>query len=181
MRNIHPLTTSGIGLALGCLACILSGYPLVACGFAFAGYFFTLPEVPKYTSVFQFIMFPVQGFLIGFSLDYGHDFFPATTIMMTLIPLATLPRLVFYKQLLHTKLLWLEPALMLIVLGIYFTSNITLHNSWPYWIFPLMPIVFNFYLFRSFVVEGLFYQQESKKVKMPGQGVEAPDITGEKW
>jgi peroxiredoxin len=84
---------------------------------------------------------------------------------------------VFYKQLLHTKLLWLEPLLMLIVIGIYFSSNLMLHNSWPYWLFPVLPIVFNFYLFRSFILEGIFYKREAKKIKMPDQGIEAPDFT----
>jgi peroxiredoxin len=177
MKNIHPLTTAGIGLAIGSIASLLSGYSLVACGFAFAGYFFTLPEVPKYTSVYQFIMFPIQGFLIGFSLDYGHAVFPATTVLMTLIPLATLPRLVFYNQMVHSKLLWVEPLLMLIVAGIYFSFNIIQHHTWPHWIFPIMPFAFNLYLFKSFVQEGISYRREAKESKMPGPGSEAPDFT----
>lgn len=176
MKKLHPLTTSGIGLALGSLACILSGYPLVACGFALAGYFFTVPELPKYTSVYQFIMLPIHGFLVGFSLDYGHDFYPATTILMTLIPLATFPRIVFLNFMTHTRMLWLEPFLMVVVLGLYFYSNIVWHNSWPYWVFPLLPMTLNFYLFQGFMKEGISYKKEAKESKMPGPGSEAPDF-----
>jgi peroxiredoxin len=177
MKNIHPLTTAGIGLAIGSLASLLSGYPLIGCAFAFAGYFFTLPEIPKFTSVFQFIMFPVQGFLIGFSLDHGQHEFPWMTIMMTLIPLSTLPRLVFQNQMVHTRLLWLEPFLTSVALIIYFTSNVLQHHNWPYWVFPVMPIAFNFYLFKSFLIEGIFYRRNAKEIKMPEPGIEAPDFT----
>jgi peroxiredoxin len=176
MKNIHPLTTAGIGLAVGSLTCLFSGFPMLATAFAFTGYFFTLPEVPKYTSVYQFIMFPIHGLLMGLSLDYGHSGIPVLSILLPLIAIAPLLRLVFFNQMVHTKLLWVEPALTVIFLAVYLSFNIIQHREWPSWVFPILPMAFNVYLFQGFLVEGIAYNRAAKQSKMISVGTEAPDF-----
>ena len=176
MKNIHPLTTAGIGLAIGSIACLFSGFPLLATAFAFTGYFFTLPEVPKYTSIFQFITFPIQGLLLGLSLDYGRAGFPVFAAFLFLVALGPLLRLIFFKTFMHTKLLWVEPTMTVLFFVAYFYFNLTQHREWPSWVFPLFPMAFNIYLFQGFLVEGIAYNKIAAQSKMIDVDSPAPDF-----
>jgi peroxiredoxin len=176
LKTIHPLTTAGLGLLTASVALIFSGYPAVAAGISVAGYMFTFSEVPKYSSWYQFIMLPLQGFVLGFAIDQLHPGFPAFSVIMTLSGVTGLLRLIFSNQMLHTKFLWVEPVLTLIGIGGYFFFNIEGHYGWQSWFYPVVPYAFNIYLFQGFVFEGIHLNKLAKNSGMIEVGNLAPDF-----
>ena len=176
LKNIHPLTTAGLGALAASVALIFSGNPAVAAGISLVGYMFTFSEVPKYSSYYQFIMLPLQGFVLGFALDRMQVGFPAFSIIMTLSGTAGLLRLIFNNQMLHTKFLWVEPLFTLIGIGGYFFFNIEQHRNWQSWFYPVLPYAFNIYLFKGFVQEGIHLRKILRNSGMIEIGKPAPDF-----
>jgi peroxiredoxin len=176
MKKLHPMTTAGVGLACAAVALLFSGYPAIASALALVGYFFTGPEIPKFTSWYQFVMFPLQGIILGFTLDYGHDRFPFFTVALFLIPFAPLLRLLFYKSMLHAKFLWVEPPLVAAAIGLWIAGNLVDPQGWPGWFYPVPPIIFTLHLLISFLSEGIFFNRLAKQERETNVGSKAPDF-----
>lgn len=176
MKNIHPLTTAGIGIGVAALAALFSGNYILSGGLGVAGYFFTLPEVPKFSSYYQYVMFLLHGTIIGGSLDLLVHSVPVFSIAMFLGVFATLPRLVFMRQVMHTKLLWLEPLMLTAAYGGWIAGAIMHYTEWPVWLYPLLPLAFATYLVRGFVIEGRAYLRIEHGESSALTGTAAPDF-----
>ncbi|TND10084.1 MAG: thiol-specific antioxidant protein [Bacteroidetes bacterium] len=184
MKKIHPLTTAGIGMGTAAAALLFSGYQPVACALALMAYFFTLPEVPKYSSPYQFVFFLAQGALLGYTLDFGQYRFPFFTVILFLVALTPLLRLIFYKPMLHARYLWVEPPLVLIILAGWLITNLIYPQGWQTWFYPLPPIGFTIYLIVIFLIEGRDLLRVAKaagntRVGMPAPDFELPDQSGQ--
>jgi thioredoxin-dependent peroxiredoxin len=184
MKRIHPLTTIGLSLAMASVALVFSGYQPIACALALIGYFCTLPEVPKITSLYQNIVFPLQGTALGFTLDYGKDRFPFFTLICTLIAIAPMFRIYFHNAMKHTRFLWVEPSLLLVAIGGYVYANLEFSEGWAGWFYPAPPMAFSLFLTVGFIKGGmklitLASQQKDTSIGKPAPDFELPDQTGQ--
>lgn len=176
MKTIHPQTTLGLVLAAAAVALLFSDYGAIACAAALVGYFFTLPEVPKYTSLYQFVVFPLQGLVLGFTLDFGHERLPYFSIVLLLICFAILTRVIFQRYLLHTKMLWLDPLIILLAVSGWVSVNLVYREGWQSWFYPVMPALFSGHLVTAFYKEGKAMRDMAKAGIDAAIGKPAPDF-----
>ncbi|MBI3511308.1 MAG: redoxin domain-containing protein [Bacteroidetes bacterium] len=176
MKKMHHLTTAGIGLGAASVATLFSGYTSIASALALVAYFFTLSEVPKLSSWYQFVMLAILGPILGYTLDHGHARFPFFTVIIFITAILPLFRLIFYKAMLHTKLLWAEPPLILLCIGAYVCVNIFYPQGWQAWFYPVLPMAFTAHLVSVFVIEGRSMKKIKEKQGDTRVGSPAPDF-----
>lgn len=182
--NTVPLPSILSGLfQSSAIILIYYGYTLPAQIFTLAGALLLGIDMPKFTTSFQLFLGLSSATIMGLSFEFGMDHFPLLMLALFLSAAAILLRLVFYKNMLHTRFLWLDPFIFLIALICYFSANIYYHYSWQGWIFPCLYFLFGIKLLTGQVHEGKAYVKLSKngygaKVGMPSPDFSLPDQNG---
>jgi peroxiredoxin len=195
MKQVHPLTTAATGFLAAGIATYFSGYPIIASAACLVAIQMCGPEIPKFSSWYQIIVITLASVFLGITLDYAdnslsgfllpfgitnlgptHYYIPFQTITMLLVNFALLFRLVFYKNALHSRFLWVEPTALLLGIAAMVTGNLVYHARWSDWFFPVIPILFTLNLVIGFVREGRFLNKLASKEQGTKVGSTAPDF-----
>lgn len=142
MKKIHVSTTVGLILDLAAIACFAFDYYLVAAILALVGYFASIKEVSKYTSLYQFVVVFLSAIILGLSLDQPFVGIPWMTIALVFAAAGSILRIAFFKFFSYTGQSWFEPTLFLLALSTYLVGNLIGDYSWEAWTFPAIIILF---------------------------------------
>ena len=142
MKRIHPSTTFGLALNLAAIAFLLSGYAIVAACLALVGYFASIKEVSKYTSLYQFLVVFLSAIVLGSAIDQPFGVIPWMTACLVLAAAGSIIRIAFFSVFSYTGHSWWEPLMFVLSLGVYITGNLLGDLGWMGWTFPLVIILF---------------------------------------
>lgn len=119
MKNrIHPFTTLGVLLLImGFAATFLA--PSAAPVLVAVAYGFTMLEFLSHTSRYQFGMLILAGVTLGVLLDLQGTGLPVMTVALVLAVVATILRQAQMQVFTYVNHNWVEPALMVVAIGLY--------------------------------------------------------------
>jgi peroxiredoxin len=158
MKVIHWNTLAGLTIAVAGALLIFSGHTFIAGGVLALAYWVVVPDVPKFTSWFNILSGTLVAFFLGFAFDHGSGHFPFITCATLLITCAIMLRLVFYRQMLHTRLLWVDALFLLGGFACYVTGNLMYPQGWAQWVLPILPSPLSLMLVAGFIREGRAYK-----------------------
>jgi len=153
MKKIHVSTTVGLILDLAALACFVGEYYLIASIFSLIGYFSSIKEVSKYTSLYQFVVVFLSAIILGLSLDQPLGVTPFMTIALILAAGGSILRIAFFKLFSYTGKSWFEPTFFLLALITYVVGNLIGDYSWEAWTFPAIIILFTGILAKGILID----------------------------
>ena len=142
MNRIHVFTTVGLIFVFTGIALMPSELPLLAAVYALTGYLFSIKEVSKYTSRYQFSTVFFAAIILGISLDKNWQHLPLLTIAVALSAGGTILRIVFFRTFGYARYTWFEPLMFVLAVLFYFSGNIVSSNGWQGWAFPAVMIYF---------------------------------------
>src|ERR1051326_163267 len=177
-KNTTPFgTILSVLLQAACGFCIYKNYFLPAQILAVLSFYSVGPEVPKFTTWLQFVVWISSSILCGLSVEYGSAHFPLLSLSLFLCSVSVLLRLVFYTRFIHTQLLWFDASVFFLGCAGYVLANIFFPHSWQGWAMPVPVISFCLMLISNFIKEGNTY----KRIHSAGYGVKvnlpAPDFS----
>ncbi|MES2590320.1 MAG: peroxiredoxin family protein [Bacteroidota bacterium] len=140
MRRIHALTTAGLIFALTGIALIQSGLPWLASAYALMGYFFSLKEISKYTSGFQFFTLFLSAFTLGLSIDVRWWGIPFFTLACIIAAAGSTGRIIFFRKFGYSQYRWFEPFMFSFASLLYLAANLIHPSGWEGWLFPALII-----------------------------------------
>ena len=177
MKNF-PVNTC-IGLCLQLASCLLIYFKQETASriCALLGLLLATQDLPKFSSWFQYILVWTGSIILGQSLELGNGHIPLLTISVFVCVTAMQFRTVFYTTFIHTRVLWLDPSLLIASITIFVYANISQPIGWQGWVFPSPAFAFGILLISGFVQEGLGYKKESKNGYKVAIGKQAPDFT----
>ncbi len=142
MKRIHVFTTIGLIFVFTGIFLIPSALPLLATIYVLAGYLFSIKDVSKYTSWYQFLVVFFAATIFGLSLEKDFQHFPLLTLAVVVAAGGSILRIVFFLVFTHTKYNWFEPAMFALAVLLYLGGNIFFSYGWQGWTFPLIIIFF---------------------------------------
>lgn len=142
IQRIHLFTTIGLIFIATGTALMPSALPFLASIYALLAYFFSIKEVSKYTSAYQFIVVTAAALLIGLSIDPALRTMPLLTLSMFFAAAGSIYRIAFFRTFGYTQYAWYEPLMFFLSLGLYLAGNILGPSSWATWAFPPVIILF---------------------------------------
>jgi PAS domain S-box-containing protein len=182
-KKIHPSTTFGLALDLVAIAFLLVGYPIVSASLALVGYFASIKEVSKYTSLYQFVVVFLSAIVLGQAIDQPFGVFPWMTICLAFAAAGSIIRIAFFSVFSYTGHSWWEPSMFILALGLYVAGNLLGNTGWMGWSFPPVIILFTGILAWGILKDKkqlLAYTQGGYKVKIgaPASEFALPDQDG---
>lgn len=142
LKKIHPYTSVALLMIIAALVMFLAAVQDAACLLSVLAFFFTLREVSRFTSIFQFILIYVSAIFLGASLDIISGLPLLLTASMCFAASGSVLRIAFFRFFSYTSYSWLEPLCFLLSLGLYITSNVIYHPGWAHWLYPLPIVLF---------------------------------------
>lgn len=142
LKKIHPYTSIALLFNIAALVFLLAAFQDLACLLSMLGFFFTLREVSKYTSRFQFILIFSSALLLGASLDLINGNPLLLVLSMFFAACGAIVRIAFFRYFSYTSFSWFEPFCFIISLGAYLASNLLFPQDWQDWVFPAPVILF---------------------------------------
>lgn len=142
MKRIHVFTTIGLIFVFTGIFLMPSALPLLATIYVLAGYLFSIKDVSKYTSWYQFSVVFFAATIFGLSLEKDFQHFPLLTLAVVVAAGGSILRIVFFQVFTHTKYNWFEPAMFVLAVLLYLGGNIFFSYGWQGWTFPVIIIFF---------------------------------------
>jgi peroxiredoxin len=141
MKKVHPYTSIALLLNIVALVFMLND-SLLGSILSLLAFFFTLREVSKYTSVYQFVLIFLSALLLGLSIDWPNGHLPLTTLAMLFAAAGAVVRIAFFKTFSYTLYPWLEPLCFMLSLAAYVCSNLLFGHDWKGYVFPAPAVLF---------------------------------------
>ncbi|MCE9539715.1 MAG: peroxiredoxin family protein [Bacteroidetes bacterium] len=142
MKRIHVFTTIGLIFVFTGIALMPSQFPLLATIYILAGYLFSIKDVSKYTSWYQFLVVFFAAAIFGLSLEKDFLHFPLLTLAVVVAAGGSILRIVFFQEFTYTKYKWFEPTMFALAVLLYLSGNIFFFYGWQGWTFPVIIIFF---------------------------------------
>lgn len=142
LKKIHPYTSIALLFNLAALVFLLAAFQDPACLLSLLGFFFTLREVSKYTSRFQFILIFTSALLLGASLDLINSNPLLLVMSMFFAASGSILRIAFFRLFSYTAFSWFEPLCFFLSLGTYLSANLLFAQTCQEWVFPAPVIIF---------------------------------------
>jgi len=140
---MHLLTSLAALLCLAAVVAMALGYQGWPAAFGLAGFFLTLPEVPKYTSRFQFFTITLSALLLGLAIDIPNQNLPITALATFFAACVAIARIAFFRTFSYTAYPWFEPLFAFLSLAVYVLSAVLFNHDWKAWLFPAPLVVFS--------------------------------------
>jgi peroxiredoxin len=173
--RIPPFTTLGaLVFIIGILAVFL--VPAVAPTLMAVAYVGALLEFRKYTSRFQFGMLLVAGAALGVLLDREANGFPVMAIVLVLAALTTFLRQTKLFGLTYVNHTWMEPAMMVVAVGLYLTAALRPGTEWQHVALPLLPLLYAGGLTFLYVQDSILLRRKAIDGYRVQPGHAAPDF-----
>ncbi len=147
-----------------------------AMGVTVVAFGFTLFELKKYTSNFQFTMVMLCSSFLGISMDMVHGTWPVFTTSMFLSGTALISRQAWMQRFTYVNLLWFEPLILFIATGLLMTVLIPRPFDWQLWAMPALPYCFACGLTFGYVEDGLRIRRNTRFGYRIQVGEKAPEI-----
>ncbi len=183
MKRIHPLTTVSLLLDITGTALFFLAEPKFIASFIFlAAYLVALPEIAKFTSVYQFVVVMFSGLLLGLSFFYPSGS-PLLLAAIALLPLVMITRLIFFTTFGYTRLRYFEMLITILSLALFVSSNLLNKSGWPEWAIPAPIYYFSFYISYGVIADSRGLLLRTRKgygveVGNEAPGFELPDNEG---
>lgn len=142
IKRIHVLTTVGLIFVITGVLLAPSELPFLAPLYVLLGYLFTIKEVAKYTSWYQFATVFFAALALGLILNAGNYIFPLVALSVIVSAAGSIMRIVLFRIFCHTRYLFFEPLMLAIAILLYFVGNIWWNTGWESWVFP--PVILFF-------------------------------------
>jgi peroxiredoxin len=142
VNRIHLFTTIGLIFVATGLALFPSIFPFLAAIYGTLAYFFSIKEVSKYTSNYQFVVVTLSALLVGVSIDPALLSLPLLTLSLFTAAAGSIARIAFFRIFGYTQHSWFEPSMFLLSLALYLTGNLLHPSNWAGWTFPPLIILF---------------------------------------
>ncbi|TND10370.1 MAG: peroxiredoxin [Bacteroidetes bacterium] len=136
MKHFPKYTVSGLVLAFGGLAFLLTEWLWAGALLALTGYLVAMKEFSKFTSPLQFFTQFFSAATVGVLLDWPLTGVPYLVLVMLLSALVTFGRIVFFRFFGYTNYAWFEPATFIIALGVHLAGIFMGHGDWKAWVIP---------------------------------------------
>jgi peroxiredoxin len=143
MKKIHPFTTIGLLLALGALACIVTGYYTVGCILGVAGSLLAMKEVSKFSSHYQFFTVFFSLVIAGLNADHIGANTHWMTLSLVFTGLASLTRIMFFRVFSYTSYPVLEPSLCGVAVIAFVAAVLTKRYDVTVLIVSAIPLAFS--------------------------------------
>jgi peroxiredoxin len=176
MYRIHLLTGIGFIFVLTAIA-LLPFLTLPAACYCLFAYFFSLKEVSKYTSSFQFLTVYLATLVLGFSLDWPLTHAPVYSFALSLAATGTIARMIFFRRFGYVKFSWFEPLMGLLALVFYFAANLIYPAGWRGWLLPIPVIGMQLVLSKGILKDKIQLLSFTKGGYKIAIGAEAPDFS----
>lgn len=111
---------------------------------AMLGYLLGMKDFSKFTGPLQSVSETVAATLTGVALDWPFNHFPFFTLMMLCMFFSNFGRIIFFRYFAYTGKSWMEPAFVLIALGLHLSGNFLSHANWATWTVPAPGFFFAF-------------------------------------
>lgn len=136
MKKISPLNYVAILLAIGCIALIYLGYPLIAPALGLLASLILGRQAGKESAKWQFYTFIIIASVLGYSLSSTNGYH-LLTISMFLLTVAYVLRCPLLEVMGYNKMMWFEPIIYSLAIALYVVGNMKEGIGWPGWIYPL--------------------------------------------
>jgi len=178
MKKIHNLPAY-IGLAgiIAALALIFMDQLRIAGIVCIPCYFLVVHGVRSVSKPFNIVAACFADAVFAFLLSLYH---PLLAISVFGFHVVGIYRLIFLRQMAHTRFLWIEALAWLTGIAFYFYVNVAqpygYQGGWEPWVFALPPLLFKTLLGYAIITDGLEYRRKLKKELNVQPGQAAPDF-----
>lgn len=142
MKTIHPYTSVALLFNLAGVYFLFTGFAGICSLLSLLAFFFTLRELSKYTSWYQFILVLISALLLGASIDLPNQNPALTLLALFFAACVPVVRIAFFRWFAYTGYAWFEPVCVLISFALYLFVNLAFHHDWRGYLFPAPVMLF---------------------------------------